>query len=195
MPRTATDARDRILNTAATLFYQQGIRAIGVDLIIAQSEVAKTTFYRYFPAKDDLVVAYLEERDRLFWSLLEPVLDAAREPQQQLLAIFSWLDELLASSESQGCPFLIVASEFPEVDYRGHQVAIAHKKKLHDRIIAIVRASGIEQAEELSAGLMLLIDGAFVQRRLYQAHRVNLQQAAAMYISAYEKGAATVKHG
>jgi hypothetical protein len=65
-------------------------------------------------------------------------------------------------------------------------VAIAFKTKLHDRITAIVQASGIEQAEELSAGLMLLIDGAFVQRRLYQTHRVNLQQAAAMYISAFE---------
>jgi AcrR family transcriptional regulator len=189
MPRTTTDARDRILKTATKLFYQQGIRAIGVDLIIAQSEVAKTTFYRYFPAKDDLVVAYLEERDRLFWALLEAVVRPVAEPMPQLLAIVGWLDELLASPDSQGCPFLIVASEFAEVDYRGHQVAIAHKTKLHDRITAIVQASGIDRAEELSAGLMLLIDGAFVQRRLYQAHRVNLQQAATMYISAFGSGA------
>jgi hypothetical protein len=57
--------------------------------------------------------------------------------------------------------------------------------KLHDRLMAIVQASGIDRAEELSAGLMLLIDGAFVQRRLYEAHRVNLQQSAAIYISCY----------
>jgi hypothetical protein len=61
------------------------------------------------------------------------------------------------------------------------QVAI----KLHDRLMAIAQASGIQQAEELAAGLMLLIDGAFVQRRLYQAHRVNLQQVAMRYIAAY----------
>jgi AcrR family transcriptional regulator len=187
MPRTATDARDRILKTATKLFYQQGIRAIGVDLIIAQSEVAKTTFYRYFPAKDDLVVAYLAERDRLFWELLEAVVRPVAEPMPQLLAIVGWLDELLASPDSQGCPFLIVASEFAEVDYRGHQVAIAHKTKLHDRLLAIAQASGIQQAAELTAGLMLLIDGAFVQRRLYQAHLVNLQTVAVMYISAYER--------
>ncbi len=190
MPRTATDARDRILNTATTLFYQQGIRAIGVDLIIAQSEVAKTTFYRYFPAKDDLVVAYLEERDRQFWALLEASLGSIEEPKQQLLTIFGLLDELLASPDSQGCPFLIVASEFPEIGYRGHQVAIAHKTKLGDRLTAIVQAMGIQQAEELTAGLMLLIDGAFGQRRLYQAHRVNLQQVAMRYIAAYEGAAA-----
>jgi AcrR family transcriptional regulator len=190
MPRTATDARDRILQTAATLFYQQGIRAIGVDLIIAQSEVAKTTFYRYFPAKDDLVVAYLEERDRLFWELLEAAVSQVVEPMPQLLAIVGWLDGLLASPDSQGCPFLIVASEFPELDYRGHQVAIAHKTKLRDRLTAIAQASGIQQAAELSAGLMLLIDGAFMQRRLYQAHQMNLQQVAAQYISAYTQTSA-----
>jgi AcrR family transcriptional regulator len=197
MPRTATDARDRILNTATKLFYQQGIRAIGVDLIIAQSEVAKTTFYRYFPAKDDLVVAYLAERDRLFWELLEAVVRPVAEPMPQLMAIVGWLDELLASPDSQGCPFLIVASEFAEIDYRGHQVAIAHKTKLHDRLTAIVQASGIQQAAELTAGLMLLIDGAFVQRRLYQSHRANLQQVATRYISAYERVTAevTINHG
>jgi hypothetical protein len=63
-------------------------------------------------------------------------------------------------------------------------------------LMAIVQASGIQQAAELTVGLMLLIDGAFVQRRLYQSHRVNLQQVAAMYISAYERMAeVTINHG
>jgi AcrR family transcriptional regulator len=186
MPKTATDARDRILHTASTLFYQQGIRAVGVDTIIAKSEVAKTTFYRYFPAKDDLVVAYLEERDRRFWELLEAVVSESQdEPRQQLLAILGWLDELMASPDSQGCPFLVVASEFPETDYPGHQVAIAHKTKLRDRLTALAQASGIKRTDELSAGLMLLIDGAFVQRRLDQTHQIDLCQAATMHILAY----------
>jgi AcrR family transcriptional regulator len=186
MPRTATDARDRILNTASTLFYQQGIRAIGVDTIIAKSEVAKTTFYRYFPAKDDLVVAYLEERNQRFWELFEAAVSQSQgKPKQQLLAIFGWLDGLLASPDSQGCPFLIVASEFPETDYPGHQVAIVHKTKLRDRLTALATASGIKRADELSAGLMLLIDGAFVQLRLYQTHQIDLCKAATMHIRAY----------
>ncbi|MGB8700505.1 MAG: TetR/AcrR family transcriptional regulator [Thermosynechococcaceae cyanobacterium] len=188
MPRTATDARDRILSTASTLFYQQGIRAVGVDTIIAQSDVAKTTFYRYFPAKDDLVTAYLEERNQKFWELFEvAVSQFVGQPKQQLLAIFGWLDELLACEASQGCPFLAVASEFPEMDYPGHRVAIAHKTQMRDRLAAIAKASSIAKAEELSAGLMLLVDGAFVQRRLYQTHRVNLCQAATMLIRAYDR--------
>jgi AcrR family transcriptional regulator len=185
MPRTVTDARDRILNAADVLFYQQGIRAIGVDTIIAQSEVAKTTFYRYFPAKDDLVVAYLEGRNKRFWELFEVAVNRV-EPSKRLLAVFDWLDQLLASSENQGCPFLMVASEFPEINYPGHQVAIAHKTRLRDRLTDLAKASGIKKADKLSHGLMLLIDGAFVQRRLYQTHQINLSQAAAMQIRGYE---------
>jgi hypothetical protein len=78
----------------------------------------------------------------------------------------------MSNPDSQGCPFLTVASEFPETDYPGHQVAIAHKTKLRDRLVELATASGIKQADELSAGLMLLIDGAFVQRRLYQTHQI-----------------------
>jgi AcrR family transcriptional regulator len=187
MPRTVTDARERILNNASTLFYQQGVRAIGVDTIIAKSDVAKTTFYRYFPAKDDLVVAYLTERNQKFWELLEVAVNQfPDQPKQQLLAIFNWLDELLADESSHGCPFLIVASEFPEIDYPGHEVAIAHKTKMCDRLMGLAKACSIRQPNELSLSLMLLVDGAFIQRRLYQAHLVSLCQAATMLIRGYE---------
>ncbi len=187
MSRTATDARDRILNTADKLFYQQGIRSIGVDTIIARSEVAKTTFYRYFPAKDDLVVAYLEDRDRQFWELFEGVVSqSAGNPQQQLLAIFNWLTKLLAHEDNQGCPFAIVASEFPDPEYPGHRVAIAHKTKMRDRLTELATASGVKQANELSAGLMLLVDGAFVQRRLDRSRQIDLHKVATILIRAYD---------
>ncbi len=187
MPRTATDARDRILDVASRLFYQQGIRAVGVDTIIAESDVAKTTLYRYFPSKDDLVVAYLETRNQRFWTLLEAVVQQApNQPKQQLLAIFAWFDQLLTSDESYGCPFLLVASEFPDPDYPGHQVAVAHKTQLRQRFTALAKAIPIRPAKALSSGLMLLVDGAFAQRRLYQTHQVKLKPLAALLIQAYE---------
>jgi AcrR family transcriptional regulator len=189
MSRVQTDARERILSVADDLFYRAGIRAIGVDTIIAQAEVAKTTLYRYFPSKDDLVVAYLEARNAKFWPLFEQVIaQYPGEPKQQLLAIFSWLDDLLSSPESQGCPFLMVASEFPEVDYPGHQVAIAHKQQVCDRLAELASAAGIQKAEELSAALLMLVDGAVAERRLFQKHGngVMLGQAARVMIEAYE---------
>ena len=191
MPRTQTDTREKILMVANDLFYRHGIRAIGVDTIIARSEVAKTTLYRYFPSKDDLVVAYLEINDWHFWRLFDEAIDRfPNDPKQQLLEIFSWLDESIASPECYGCPFLMVAAEFPEIDYPGHQVAIAHKQKLRDRLTELARLVGIELVEELSAMLSLLIDGAYAQRRLLGMHgnRVTLKKAAKIAIEAYAFG-------
>ncbi|AFY92743.1 TetR/AcrR family transcriptional regulator [Chamaesiphon minutus] len=188
MSRTQTDARARILGVADELFYREGVRAIGVDTIIAQSEVAKTTLYRYFPSKDDLVVAYLEGRNQRFWELFETVVNQhLRQPKQQLLAIFIWLDELLSSADSHGCPFLMVASEFPEADYPGHQVAIAHKQKMRGCLIELAELAGIEQAKELSAALLILVDGAFAECRLFKKHDngIKLAKAAAVMIEAY----------
>jgi AcrR family transcriptional regulator len=188
MPRTQTDAQQRILAIADDLFYRQGVRAIGVDTIIAKSEVAKTTLYRYFPSKDDLVVAYLEGRNQRFWQLFEEVVNQhSGQPKQQLLAIFDWIDELLSSEDSHGCPFLMVASEFPEPDYPGHQVAINHKEKMRDHMAELAFLAGIKQGKELSAALLMLVDGAFAERRLFNKHEngVRLAKAAAVMIEAY----------
>ncbi len=188
MPRTQTHAQQRILAIADDLFYREGVRAIGVDTIIAKSAVAKTTLYRYFPSKDELVVAYLEGRNQRFWELLETAIaQHPGQPKQQLLAIFAWIDELLSSEESHGCPFLMVASEFPEPDYPGHQVAIAHKEKMRDRMAELAELAGIKQAKEVSAALLMLVDGAFAERRLFKTHDngIKLAKAAAIMIEAY----------
>lgn len=188
MSRIQTDARQRILAVADELFYREGIRAIGVDTIIARSGVAKTTLYRYFPSKDDLVVACLEKREQLFWELFEAaILPYADQPKQQLLAIFAWIDQLLSSADSQGCPFLMVASEFPEPSYPGHQVAIVHKQKLRERMAALAASAGIRQPQELSAALLTLADGAFAQCRLFKQceNKARIEKAAAILIEAY----------
>jgi AcrR family transcriptional regulator len=191
MPKPRTDARERILLVADELFCREGVRAIGVDTIIAQSDVAKTTFYRHFPSKDNLVAAYLEGRNQEFWQLFDEVANQYPDnPKQQLLAIFRWFDKLLAASESYGCPFLMVASEFPEVEHPGHQVAIAHKQQLRDRITKMAELAGIQPAEELSAALLLLGDGAFSELRLFQKpnNGISLEKAATMIIAVYANG-------
>ncbi|MEM9152297.1 MAG: TetR/AcrR family transcriptional regulator [Cyanobacteria bacterium P01_F01_bin.3] len=186
MPRPQTNARDKILAIADHLFYQYGVRATGVDTIIAQAQVAKTTLYRYFPSKDDLVAAYLDTRNQRFSELLEAAIKPhVDNPRQQLLRVFDWLDDLLDSSDSRGCPFLIVASEFPESSHPGHQIAIAHKQQLRNRLVDLAKAAGIASFESLSDALMVLIDGAFAQRRLYQAHGTRLQPVATKLIDAY----------
>ena len=86
---TSTPARDRILDTAFRLFYARGIRAVGVDLIIAESGVAKATFYKHFPAKDDLVVAYLDRVDGIWSGQLRAAAETAGpDPADQLVGLF-----------------------------------------------------------------------------------------------------------
>ncbi len=169
MPKNAAtkSARDRIMAVAEELFYREGIRAVGVDTIIAQSGVAKTTLYRHFPSKDDLVVAYLEERNRRFWLLFEEAVSQHTDALAQLLAVFEWIDELLAQPECYGCPFLITGTEFPELDYPGHQVAVAHKHKVRDRLNELAENAHASNPQQLAAHLLLLMDGAFVERRLF----------------------------
>lgn len=160
--------RDQILKVADELFYRDGIHVTGVDTIIAKSGVAKTTLYRYFPSKDDLVVAYLTDRDRRFWECIEAVTNQVPEdPKAQLLAIFEWLEELLAKPDCYGCPFLITITEFPALDYPGHQVATAHKNQMRDHFIELAKKAKAASPEELGAHLLMLLDGAFVERRLY----------------------------
>ena len=188
MPRKVnSSARERILEVASELFYQYGIRAVGVDTIIAESGVAKTTLYRYFPSKDDLIVAFLEERDRLFWECFNAAVGKhPDDARAQLLAVFEWIDRLLVKPECYGCPFLITTSEFPQLDYPGHRVAIAHKKEMQNRLIALAESTGVGNAEQLGKYLLLLVDGAFSQRRLFglNGFESNLKDAAEMLINA-----------
>ena len=179
--------REQILDTADELFYREGIRATGVDTIIAKSGVAKTTLYRYFPSKDHLVVAYLERRNQRFWELMEAEMALhPKIPREQLLAVFKWLDGLLVKPDCLGCPFLIATAEFVDLNYPGHQVAIKHKEAVRSRLIQLAQQAGASNPRELSANLLLLMDGAFAQRRLFgTVVEVSLEKAAAMLLNMY----------
>ena len=94
-------ARERILDAAFALFYSRGIRGVGVDLIIAESGVAKATFYKHFPSKDDLVVAYLDKVDGIWSGQLRDAAQAAGpDPASQLVGMF---DALTTACRRPGC--------------------------------------------------------------------------------------------
>ena len=182
--------RDQILKVADEFFYRGGIHVTGIDSIIAKSDVAKTTLYRYFPSKDDLVVAYLQARNRRFWECIEAAINQAlNNPKAKLLAIFEWLEDLIAQPDCYGCPFLITITEFPALDYPGHQVAVAHKNQMRDQLSELAEQAGAANPEELSAHLLMLIDGAFVERRLYgqRGLTIGLTKAATTLINSQLK--------
>jgi AcrR family transcriptional regulator len=149
---------DQILVAAGTLFYSEGIRAVGIDRIIEEAKVAKATLYRHFPSKDHLVAAYLQDRhDRVIRSLHE-VLDAAGTPRDQIKLIFERLFEKADSPEFRGCAFALAVAEHGDSE-RVVSVARAHKKMVRDIFRTIMARAGV-RFDQAAAHLSLLYEGA-----------------------------------
>ncbi len=161
--------KDQLFQTAARLFYQRGYRAVGVDTIAAESGIGKMTLYRHFPSKDDLIVAFLRDSDDVFWRSFEEVTGDAPTAREKLLAFFGSLSEYARSPACYGCPFLNVATEYPDPAYPGHQVALAHKQTVRARFRQLAEEAGARQPAALADGLHLLMDGAFMAARMFGA--------------------------
>ncbi len=158
--------REKILRTAAELFYREGIRAVGVDKIVERAGVVKPSLYNHFRSKDDLVAAYLEDYDRSYWGWFDEV--AGRElasPRERLLEVFDAMAERLGSEEQRGCPFVNAMMEFPDPEHPAPRVAVRHKRELRERLRELAEEAGARDAEGLAEQLALLIDGA-----RYMAH-------------------------
>lgn len=163
------DIREKILATASGLFYRQGVRAVGVDLVVEQADVAKTSLYRHFRTKDDLVAAFLEREDRAFWSHWDRVAaDHAGNAASELDAHMRWIGERVARDD-RGCPQINVAAEFPEPDHPARRVAATHKREMRHRLRQIADRLGAAEPDDLAGQLAVLINGAFVSSSMLDA--------------------------
>ena len=166
----AAEVRDRILETASSLFYRHGVRAVGVDLVVERAGVAKTSLYRHFGTKDDLVAAFLQREDADFWNVWDRVAERHRDdPAAELEAHLDWIGERVGRPNYRGCPQLNVAAEFPEADHPARKVATAHKQELRHRLGAIAERLGVNRPAELAGQLSLLVNGAFVSSQILAA--------------------------
>lgn len=159
--------RERILATASELFYREGARAVGVDLVVERSGVAKTSLYRHFPTKDDLIAAFLERQDERFWRRWDD--DSQRlqaDPAAELAAHLARIGSVIAGADYRGCPQLNTAIEFPAPGHPARAVALAHKQALRQRLRRITTRLGVREPDELADQLALVIDGAFVDGQL-----------------------------
>ena len=186
--KIAITPKERLFETAARLFYQYGYRAIGVDTIAAESGIGKMTLYRHYPSKDDLIVAFLQDSDEEFWEYFESSTKEAPTARKKLLAFFEALQSYVISPACYGCPFINVATEYPDVRYAGHQVAMEHKKSVRARFTQLAEESGAPQPKALANALHLLMDGAYIAARMYGASpqnpAVNVAEAARQLIDA-----------
>jgi AcrR family transcriptional regulator len=144
LPEPPKTGRARLVHVAIELFYSRGFQAVGVDQILAAAGVTKTTFYKHFESKDDLVVAAIQQRDQ--WEMqawtnaVQKI--AGDDPKKQLLAFFDVLDVWFNAPDFHGCQFINAAAEFPNPNDPVHAVAAEHKRKNRDFFRDLAAAAG-----------------------------------------------------
>lgn len=155
-------ARERILDAASEMFYRDGIRAVGIDAIIARSGVAKMSLYRHFASKDALVIAWLEQRDRAFWQRWKRAeATCPGDPRGQIEAIIDMVVARVTNPHWRGCPFLNTSTEFPEPTHPARAVILANKHEVYARLHVLAAAAKARDPDLLAKQLQLLIDGAY----------------------------------
>ncbi|MDF2958466.1 MAG: TetR/AcrR family transcriptional regulator [Paenibacillus sp.] len=181
-------AKERILQIASDLFYSEGVRAVGIDRIIAESGVAKASFYRNFATKDDLVVAFLELRHRRTIDRIEKARSLyPDDPKEQLHELFRNLTARMNEPDFRGCPFMNTTVEFPDADHPGHGKARECRQKAWSLITQIAREAGAKDPEALSAQLEILYSGAVMTACMYRSadNGDHFYKAALLLINEY----------
>lgn len=154
--------REQILATACDLFYREGVHAVGVDTVIAQAGVAKSSLYRHFRTKDDLIAAYLQVEDDAFWQQWDAAAGVGGDPpEERLAAVLAWIGRKIAAAGFRGCPQLNAAAEFPDPEHPARRVAGAHRTELRRRLAELVHQLDVAEPELVTDQLWLLVEGSF----------------------------------
>ena len=158
-------ARDRILESAYELFSRRGIRAVGIEEVIARATVAKATLYRHFASKDDLVLAFLRQRETLWthgWVEAEARKRGATA-KEHLLAIFDLFDEWFHRTDFEGCSFINVLLETANLDHRVGRASADHLANIRTVLRSLAEEAGLRDVEEFARSFHILMKGSIVQ--------------------------------
>ncbi|MEU8419538.1 TetR/AcrR family transcriptional regulator [Micromonospora sp. NPDC048835] len=162
-----SEARHRLLSTATRIFYSEGIHSVGVDRIIAEAKVTRATFYRHFPSKDDLILAYLREIHEMDRGAVDTVITTDSQPVAPLLAIANSIAESIQSPGFRGCAFLNAAAEYPDTEHPVRQEIIAHRQWFLDTLTTLMAQVQEEAAEPAARHFVMLRDGAMAAGCLF----------------------------
>jgi AcrR family transcriptional regulator len=148
--------RAKILETIDRLFYRQGIRAVGVDTIVAELGISKKTLYRHFRSKSEMIEAYLRGRFRPFPK------DSDKPPAEQILANFAWLERSLSSKkEYRGCAYLNALAELGDDERESRDLAAHYKESRRLWFRDLLSKLDVDDPDTLATQLSLLVDGAY----------------------------------
>lgn len=168
-PHTAgATAQQLLLRAAGELFYQEGVRAVGVDAVVERAGVNKMSLYRQFSSKDELIVAYLEQANDCFFSYFDKSIEKhPGEPVRQIAQYFEDLQHRASREGYRGCPFVNVAAEFPDPLHPARQIVARNKAQLIERLTALTTAAGADDPAALADALGLLIEGVYAASQTY----------------------------
>ena len=169
VPPAPRNGRERLVDAAIDLFYTHGFNAVGLDQILAVVGVTKTTFYKHFESKDDLMVEAVRKRDRWeteAWGRASRKA-AGDDPRAQLLAVFDVLDEWFNAPDFRGCMFINTAAEFPNPHDPVHQAAAAHKRDCRDGYRDLAAAARATDPEAFADLYTTLMEGTLILRQVH----------------------------
>jgi AcrR family transcriptional regulator len=152
--------RERLLNSAARLFYQEGVQAVGIERLLEDADTAKASLYSNFGSKDALVTAYLEREAAATKEKVEGRLSAQRgSAREKLLGMFDMLTQTCGDKDFRGCPFQNAAAEITDPAHPGRAVVERQRAWIRDLMRGLVVQAGLSP-EPLTAALVVLYDGA-----------------------------------
>ena len=165
-----SDARQRILETAERLFYAEGVRSVGVDRIIAESEVAKMTLYNHFASKDDLILGALRYREEKFDRMFRRWMDRhLKKGMNRLEAFFAALKDWFKSPGFRGCAFINASVELADAQHAAAQFSTQHKERFHEMLTDIITETDGAKAASVAPAVCLLVEGAIVTAVMEQS--------------------------
>lgn len=161
---TATNARGRIVDAAYDLFSRRGIRAVGIDTIVAESGVAKMTLYRNFASKDALVLEFLRVReDRWTRDWLQSEVERrASTPRERLLAIFDVFHDWFQLDGFEGCSFVNVLLEITDWESPVRQAAVEHLATIRSFVAGLAGSVGVRDPDDFARQWHILMKGSIV---------------------------------
>lgn len=157
-----------MLGAARELFYRQGIRAVGVEEIVARAGVTKPSLYRAYASKDELAASYLHLYEAEFWARFDAAVE--RHPGDARAQIVDYLDGLAERATAagyRGCGLSNAMVEYPEPGHPARQVAEAHKARLRARLHAMAAEMGASDPAMLGDALFLLLEGTLVSAQIF----------------------------
>lgn len=168
--KTKSSARQRIIETAERLFYAEGLRAVGIDRIIAEAEVAKMTLYNHFASKNDLILAVLQYREEKFGGMFDRWIERyVKKGMDRFEAFFAALNEWFESSGFRGCAFINASIELADAGHPAAQFAAEHKVRFYEMLSEIVAETKGAKAVAAVPAIALMVEGAIVTAVMEQS--------------------------